>query len=810
MLTNGKQREAIAEWMARLLEPGQVVEVRAINPFRSQVFGTAAAGELERLVEFAKRASGTCQGVYFTPNPLKTARGSGSYGTALDTDIERRNWLLIDIDSRRPKDTNATDGERAQAEIVANAIAETLACRGFKGIIRGDSGNGFHLMIPVELPNDDEAHGLHKRLLKVLEERFGTKGALIDQTTANAARIWKLPGTLARKAADTSDRPHRQARLLEVPADCREHAKGNTALLAELLTHWHTAAPKKTTDAYVKGAIERECGRLACTPVGHLNDQLFKSAAAIGEFVGAGCLTDSEAFRLILAAAKAAGCDNPKKDEDTIRRGIEKGKLSPRKLPDPGAFTEWEEPAPLETCVGLERFPVDVFPVGLRQFVVEQAQALNVPTDYLGLMMLGVAGGAIGNTKRLRIKGGYTQSGAIYGVFVARPGVKKSAVVRAVTEPLQVAQARYQREHEKAVDELRAAGSKANAPPKRLCVTNGGTVEAIARRLAENPRGLILTTDELSGLVAGLNQYKAGGKGNDRQFFLSAWDQSGYSIERVEEGKSLYLPRPFLCVIGAIQPDVLATLRGSPDLLGNPAPDDGFFDRFLIAYPPEPRDEGETWLEASNAACGAWASAVEGLLALQASPGGTPQMVPLASSARDAYQEVTRRHAAEVNDEDFPDHLRGPWSKLIGYFARFILILHSLDGVVDGLVDFEADASHVERAAKLLRYFKSHARRGQALSLEGRTERQAKAILAWARGRVSWRDSDLWRHLRRNKVLFRNREELAKPLRLLCDMSLIRKCQEDKEVTSTGRPPGTRYETNPEAAEMTVEQVSGI
>jgi hypothetical protein len=41
----------------------------------------------------------------------------------------------------------------------------------------------------------------------------------IDASVFNAARIWKLPGTMACKGADMPDRPHRIARLIEVPKE---------------------------------------------------------------------------------------------------------------------------------------------------------------------------------------------------------------------------------------------------------------------------------------------------------------------------------------------------------------------------------------------------------------------------------------------------------------------------------------------------------------------------------------------------------------------------------------------------------------
>jgi hypothetical protein len=216
-VTLDRQRIRIAEWMRLLLQPGQVVEVRALHPFASRTFATAEPGAIEALAAFAAAHSGKSKGVYFTPNPLKGVRGSGKDGTHLDADVDRRAWLLLDFDPVRPDraHTNSTAAERAAALEVAQAVRETLICRGFSGMVLGDSGNGYHLMAPVGLANNDAARDWHRNLIRHLAERFGTPAVEIDPKTFNAARIWKVPGTLAMKGPHSADRPHRYARILE-------------------------------------------------------------------------------------------------------------------------------------------------------------------------------------------------------------------------------------------------------------------------------------------------------------------------------------------------------------------------------------------------------------------------------------------------------------------------------------------------------------------------------------------------------------------------------------------------------------------
>jgi hypothetical protein len=58
------------------------------------------------------------------------------------------------------------------------------------------------------------------------------------------------------------------------------------------------------------------------------------------------------------------------------------------------------------------------------------------------------------------------------------------------------------------------------------------TVEALVLVLRDNPRGVVVIKDELTGWIKAMDQYKAGGKGADRQFYLSGWSRKSYVNDR--------------------------------------------------------------------------------------------------------------------------------------------------------------------------------------------------------------------------------------------------------------------------------------
>lgn len=135
--------------------------------------------------------------------------------TAADSHISHREWLLLDFDPERPKDSNATDAEKAAAREQAEQCRDELAAKGWPAPAVIDSGNGTHLRYRINLPNNADAHGLVRSVLHSLATRY----SMLDTTNHNAARVAKLPGTWARKGEHTEERPHRISVLLEAAGD---------------------------------------------------------------------------------------------------------------------------------------------------------------------------------------------------------------------------------------------------------------------------------------------------------------------------------------------------------------------------------------------------------------------------------------------------------------------------------------------------------------------------------------------------------------------------------------------------------------
>jgi hypothetical protein len=209
-----------------LFAAGDVIEVRIPQNKAAVVSGYfddfAALSQAIYKADTAYRASG----VYYVLNRIDPALLGRAYNrlkeraqyTTADNNIQRRQWLPVDLDPVRPAGVSSSDEEHAAAIERARIIAAEMANQWGHPIV-ADSGNGAHLLYSTDLPNNQESLELVSTTLAVLDRRYSDGVVKIDVTSANAARIWKAYGTVARKGDSIPGRPHRVSRILAVPND---------------------------------------------------------------------------------------------------------------------------------------------------------------------------------------------------------------------------------------------------------------------------------------------------------------------------------------------------------------------------------------------------------------------------------------------------------------------------------------------------------------------------------------------------------------------------------------------------------------
>ena len=194
--------------------PGSVVELRCPKTKKGTISGYY--DDAGALASRATAFSGTVPGVYVTLNPIhpdllaRRVNHTDDYvkDTTTDENILSRRWLPFDF-VMFATHWNCCSLQRARDAKV------WLVQQGWLDPIFADSGNGAHLLYRIELPNDKASQALIARVLQAVAQKFSDSTVKVDTDVSNAARIWKLYGTLACKGDSTPERPHRFARLLE-------------------------------------------------------------------------------------------------------------------------------------------------------------------------------------------------------------------------------------------------------------------------------------------------------------------------------------------------------------------------------------------------------------------------------------------------------------------------------------------------------------------------------------------------------------------------------------------------------------------
>ncbi|HUD10988.1 MAG TPA: hypothetical protein VMS08_01135 [Candidatus Saccharimonadia bacterium] len=220
----------------RLLARGgnPLLELRALKKPKGTWSGYY--DDYERMAKDAERpsASPNFKGTFITINPVdadspqaararNTSSIVGEGQTTNDNAIAKRYWIPIDLDPARrgvKADNSSTEEEKALSRDTADRVIKLLSEYGITSYVLCDSGNGYHVLIPVDLPNDKPSTELVQRFLFALHDCFTIPDYVkVDTGIFNAARIIKLHGTMVRKGDDTPERPHRRSSIIAVVID---------------------------------------------------------------------------------------------------------------------------------------------------------------------------------------------------------------------------------------------------------------------------------------------------------------------------------------------------------------------------------------------------------------------------------------------------------------------------------------------------------------------------------------------------------------------------------------------------------------
>lgn len=271
-------QEAIRRGITPLWIEGSVYELRVPKTRQGTVSGYFDS--IDALAAQAAKLDGQADGVYMTLNPVHPALlaraankvRSGKPKATGDDDVPHRSWLLLDFDPVRPSETSSTNEQHDAALRRSGECARWLISLGFPrdSLVGADSGNGAHLLIRVDLPNDGKggaASALVSRCLQAVAIRFSDAAVAADMSTGSASHLMKVYGTRACKGENLPEYPHRSSRLVVVP-DVIEPASQDA--LERLASCAPTATETRGTQGQtfdLEAFIHRHLGDVAQEPV---------------------------------------------------------------------------------------------------------------------------------------------------------------------------------------------------------------------------------------------------------------------------------------------------------------------------------------------------------------------------------------------------------------------------------------------------------------------------------------------------------------------------------------------------------------
>lgn len=220
------QRFDIAEaykWWDVLRDGNQLTEIRLLAND-----GRTASGIFDNIDEIVKAIAPYTNdwNIYYTINRLlDDVRGLPQYNkiivrpkqTCNDNMMVARDYVCIDLDSRRLSGTNATDEQVEFTKKKANAVYQYLVNVGFNPPTVVFSSNGVHLYIRCAMLNNEKNTKLVKRFLQALSMMFTDEHTDVDEKVFNCARIMRLPSTYSCKG-NTMDasRPQRLCKFVKI------------------------------------------------------------------------------------------------------------------------------------------------------------------------------------------------------------------------------------------------------------------------------------------------------------------------------------------------------------------------------------------------------------------------------------------------------------------------------------------------------------------------------------------------------------------------------------------------------------------
>jgi len=408
-----------------------------------------------------------------------------------------------------------------------------------------------------------------------------------------------------------------------------------------------------------------------------------------------------------------------------------------------------KDPAPIEEVLSdVLPCPSHTLPPAVTNWMQGIANQMQIPIDFLAVPFIVYTGSLIGRKRALKLRQGtnWIEFSNLWGALIGRPSVMKSPAMEAMIKPLTTLASTalktfesdckkheaeqeawkirkkgteevYKKSYKDSLDKKNKNKSNASLelsyddpplkPKRKRYKTDDPTVEKLGEILIENPQGILLYRDELSGW---LRSFEKTGRENDRQFFLESWSgKKDFDVDRIGRG-SLHVPALFISIFGSIQPGPLSqyvrsTLKGGVG-------DDGFLQRFQMIVWPDVKNnwelvEGSLLATDQNTAMRAF----EALDKLDFDPTGNPVILNFTEEAQKGFDQWQRQLEPRLRSGSLPSHLEAHFAKYKKLLPALCLIHEHLAAAVTDAHPQAISLQSLKNSIMWIEYLESHAHR---------------------------------------------------------------------------------------------------
>lgn len=137
--------------------------------------------------------------------------------TTKDDEILQRKFLLCDFDPVRLPNISSSPEQFELAHKKAQDVFRFLKEKGFSDMVVAISGSGWHLLIPVDIPCNEETDATVKNFYTYMGSQFSDEKVEFDTKVYNRSRITKLYSVISKKGANLPSNPWRQSKIVYIP-----------------------------------------------------------------------------------------------------------------------------------------------------------------------------------------------------------------------------------------------------------------------------------------------------------------------------------------------------------------------------------------------------------------------------------------------------------------------------------------------------------------------------------------------------------------------------------------------------------------